>query len=201
MSKIMVRAVAGLVVLALAWLAWPLWSGYHLRQAIRNRDGATLEARVDFPTLRANLRPKLLAAVREDAQQSSGIAGILKRALGEAVTARGIDFLVTPANLSRLLAGRDFVARNFGGAAPPPAPPPARRPPGGDANDPATDDPEELDDPMPPRRLRYAFFDGSPTRFRFETAHPRFPGQRVVAHLAWQGVTWRLVDISLTPGR
>jgi hypothetical protein len=197
MNKTLMRLGAGALTVALLWLAWPLWSGFQLRQAMRHRDIATLESRVDFQTLRTNLKPKLLTAVREDAQASTGLSGWVKRALGEAVTERSIDFLVTPANLSRLLAGREFVTRRLGGPSQPTPP----RPQGGDGNDPAYDDPEEPDDPMPPRRLRYAFFDGSPTRFRLEAVHPRFPGQRIVVHLALQGVNWRMVDISLTPGR
>jgi hypothetical protein len=47
---------------------------------------------------------------------------------------------------------------------------------------------------VPPRRLRWAFFE-TPTRFRLEAIHPRLPGQRIVATLALTGGSWKLVDV------
>jgi hypothetical protein len=58
----------------------------------------------------------------------------------------------------------------------------------------------EPDDPMPPRRLKWAFFE-SPTRFRFEATHPRLSQQRVVARLGLQGFGWRLIDVDIVPAR
>jgi hypothetical protein len=169
---------AGLLAL---YVAGPLWAGWHLRQAMRNRDVAALEARVDFPELRRVLKPRIGAAVRADAESSGVVGGWIKRAVGATVAETAVEALVTPANLSRLLASRAFVLARFPEAMKPQMP---------------ADDPEDADDPAPPRRLRWAFFE-SPTRFRVETAHPRLQDGRIVSILALQGVSWRLVDVDI----
>ncbi len=187
------RIVIGVVALALLYLAWPLWSGWQLRQAMKARDVATLEARVDWPTLRTNLKPRIALAVEQSAEQSGKVGAILKRALGGIVADKGVDYLVTPQNLSRVLAGREFVtARMKREPASPQQPAPKAEP--------TVDDPEDPDDPMPPRRLRWAFFE-SPTRFRIEATHPRIPNGRVVAILGQQGFGWKLVDVLLLEGK
>jgi hypothetical protein len=178
----MVRRLIWLGIAAgLLFLAWPFWSGWQLRQAMRTRDTASLETRVDWPTLRANLKPKFAEAVRADASRSGAVVGAVKRALGGVLADKGIDVIVTPGNLARILAGREFVTRRTsGGSAPPP--------PETDAEDP--------DDPLPPRRLRWAFFE-SPSRFRIEAIHPRVPNGRVVAILGFTGYGWKLIDLDI----
>ena len=189
MSRTLAKAIFTVVAVALLYLAWPLYSAWQLRQAIRARDVATLETRVDWPLLRANMKPRITQAVRENADQSTGLGGILKRAIGDRVAEKGVDLLVTPQNLSRVLAGREFYARRIQRSPNQAAPAPT------DADD-ALEDPE---DPMPPRRLRWAFFE-SPTRFRIESVHPRMPNARIVAILGQQGFGWKLVDIDLIEG-
>jgi Protein of unknown function (DUF2939) len=170
--------LAGLAVL---YLAGPLWAGWNLRQAMRNRDAASLEARVDWTTLRRNMKPRLAAALKEDADKSGVIGGLLKRAIGGTISDAAVDTLVTPGNLSRILAGRAFVINRFPGSSQPSAP---------------DDDPEDADDPAPPRRIRWAFFDGL-TRFRVEAVNPKLPNARIVSTLALQGWSWRLVDVEI----
>ena len=163
------------------YVAGPLWAGWHLRQAMRNRDTASLEARVDWPTLRRAMKPRLANALRDDADKSGMIGGLFKRAIGGTVSDAAVETFVTPGNLARILAGRAFVLDKFPGA-----------------NQPATstEDGEDPDDPVPPRRIRWAFFE-SPTRFRVEAIHPRIPGSRIVSILAMQGLGWRLVDVDI----
>jgi Protein of unknown function (DUF2939) len=196
------KIIAGLAVAALLFVAWPLWSGWHLRQAMRNRDVAALEQRVDWATLRLNLKPKIAAAIQENADQSGKVGGYLKRALGAMVADKGVDYLVTPQNLSRVLAGREFVTTRLKRDPSPATAPPEKQVPKGGTPDVSTHDAdqEEPDDPMPPRRLRWAFFE-SPTRFRIEATHPRIPNGRIVAILAQQGFGWRLVDTDIIQGR
>lgn len=187
----MKRVVAVLVAFALAYLAWPLWSAWQLRNAVKSRDLAALETQVDWDTLRTNLKPRLANAVRENAEASTGVAGVLKRAVGATVVERGVDYIVTPKNLARLLAGREFVlARSK-------EPPQPQKPQQNDPGVPSTgDDVDDPQDPMPPKRLRWAFFE-SPTRFRFEAEHPRIPNNRIVSVLELRGATWKLVDIDV----
>ena len=186
----MKRLIAGIVAIALAFLAWPLWTGWQLRQAVKARDLAALETLVDWTTLRTNLKPRITNAVRENAEASTGVTGVLKRAVGAAVVERSVDYVVTPKNLARVLAGREFVLARTKEAPPPPTP---------QQNDPATPSVEDIDDPqdpVPPRRLRWAFFE-TPTRFRIEAEHPRIPNSRIVSILALQGMSWRLVDVDI----
>jgi Protein of unknown function (DUF2939) len=189
------KLAVGLAVLALLFLAWPLWSAWQLHRAMKTRDIASLETRVDWPTLRANMKPRISQALAEDAAASGTISGALKRALSGVVTDKGVDLLVTPQTLGRLLAGREFVATKLK-RDPKEAPPP--RPVSKPAN---SDEEEEVEgedpeDPMPPRRLRWAFFE-SFDRFRIEAIHPRLKNGRMVAILGQQGLGWKLIDISV----
>ena len=180
-----VRIGGGIVLVAgLVYLAGPLWAGWQLRQAIRSRDVAAMEARVDWPLLRANLKPRIAGAINDDADNSGAIGGAVKRALGSVFSNTAVDTLVTPSNLSRLLAGRSFLLerRTTTGAS--------------KAPEPVAEDAEDPDDPMPPKRLRWAFFE-SPTRFRVEATNPKLPNSRIVSILALQGMSWKLVDIDI----
>ncbi len=182
----------GAFAIALLYLAWPLYATWQLRQAVKTRDIQALETRVDWPVLRANLKPKVLQAVRDNAEATTGFTGVLKRAVGEKIADKGIDWIVTPNNLSRILAGREFYAKRIQKTqpgAPPPQPSPG-------ANNPAGGDLEDPEDPLPPRRIRWAFFE-SPTRFRIEASHPRIANARMVTILAQQGWGWKLIDVSL----
>lgn len=195
MKRSLIAKVAlGILAAALLVLAWPLASAYRLRQAVISRDISALENRVDWPMLRANMKPRVLQAMRETADSSTGIGGFLKRVLGDRLADKGVEWLVTPQNLSRVLAGREFYARRIQ-RTPSTAPVPGAKAPGG-SNDPADDDLEDADDPMPPKRLRWAFFE-SPSRFRIEATHPRVPNARIVSILGQQGLGWKLIDIQL----
>jgi hypothetical protein len=174
-------AIWGSVALLLIYISGPMWAGWHLRQAMRNRDTVSLAARVDFPTLRKAMKPRLAAALREDADKSGVVGGLLKRAIGGTISDAAVETFVTPGNLARILAGRAFVLERFPGTAQPPPP---------------SDDTEDPDDPVPPRRIRWAFFE-SLTRFRVESVHPKLSNARIVSTLALQGLSWRLVDVDI----
>lgn len=199
MTRRVIRVTAAVALtLALAYAVAPLWSGWQLRQAMRARDIASLQARVDWPTLRTNLKPRLAAAIEDSAKESGTVAGYLKRVIGGAVAGKGVDFLVTPENLSRILAGREFVTARLKRGSD--QIPPAQQGKQAAPQPKSDEDPEEPDDPMPPRRLKWAFFE-SPTRFRFEATHPRLANGRIVAHLALQGFGWKLVDVTIREDR
>lgn len=183
------KIAMGVFALGLAlYAASPLWAGWQLRQAMRSRDVAALEERVNWPVLRANLKPRVATAIQENAAQSGVIGSMIKKTLGSVLTNTAVDTLVTPGNLSRILAGRAFMIERLPGAGksadtkPPVA-----------SND---EEPEDADDPMPPRRLQKAVFE-SLTRFRVEASHPRLPGNRILATLALEGFSWKLVDIDI----
>jgi Protein of unknown function (DUF2939) len=185
---------AGVVLLALLFLSWPLWSAWQLHRAMKTRDIAALETRVDWPTLRANMKPRITQAIDDNAANSGSISGALKRAISGVVADKGVDLLVTPQTLGRILAGREFVTSKLKKDPKEVTPPASKRPP-------VTIDDEEIEgedpeDPMPPRRLRWAFFE-SFDRFRIESVHPRLKGGRMVAILGQQGLGWKLIDVSV----
>lgn len=188
------KLVAAVLALALLFLAWPLWSAWQLHRALKSRDIVALEARVDWPTLRANMKPRITQAIEDDAANSGSITGALKRAISGAVAAKGVDLLVTPQTLGRLLAGREFIATKLKKEPKDPPPPPKRSVPTVPAD--AEVEGEDPEDPMPPRRLRWAFFE-SFDRFRIESVHPRLKGGRMVAILGQQGLSWKLIDVSV----
>ena len=179
-----IRIGGGVLLVAfLAYLAGPLWAGWQLRQAIRTRDVAAMQSRVDWPLLRANLKPRISSAINDSADTSGTIGSVLKRAFGSVVSNAAINTLVTPSNLSRILAGRAFMLDR-------------RSSTETKVPQPVDDNAEDPDDPVPPKRVRWAFFE-SPTRFRVEATNPSLPNSRIVSILALQGLSWRLVDIDI----
>ena len=174
------------VVAALAYGAWPAWSAWQLRAAVKARDMAGIERRVDWPLLRANLKRTIAANLRDDskAPESGIVAKAFRRTLAPLVTDTLIDAAVRPRTLAHVLAGRllpSEIKREMSG------------------NDAASQDASEAEeiaqsDPLSPRRLRWAFFE-SPTRFRIEVADRHEPNKRVVSIFALQGMSWKLVDV------
>jgi hypothetical protein len=173
------------LVLPLAFLAWPLAAAWQLRVAVKSGDTAAIEAKVDWTTLRANLKQTVGGNLKEKSANPEN--GLIKRVLigtfAPAAAGAVIDFTVTPLTLGKVLAGRSLLddlgmTRQGGAVAATDADP---------ADDPAAD-------PLAPRRLRWAFFE-SPTRFRIEAVDKKMPGKRVVSILALQGVRWKLVDV------
>jgi Protein of unknown function (DUF2939) len=190
------KLVAGVVFLALLFLAWPLWSAWQLHRAMKTRDIAALETRVDWPTLRANMKPRITQAIDDNAANSGSISGALKRAISGVVADKGVDLLVTPQTLGRILAGREFVATKLKkDPKDVPSPAPKRSTPSAAPEDEEIEG-EDPEDPMPPRRLRWAFFE-SFDRFRIEAIHPRLKNTRMVAILGQQGLGWKLIDVSV----
>jgi hypothetical protein len=175
-----------LLLLPLGFAAWPVWSAWQLRAAVKARDLAAIERKVDWPQLRTNLKRTIAANLQDESRSPDAgfLTKAVKRTLGPFVANRLIDAAVSPRTLAHVLAGRldaveiarDATVGNAGGESP------------GDAEATAASD------PLSPRRLRWAFFE-SPTRFRIEVADRTEPGKRVVSIFALQGASWKLVDV------
>lgn len=165
----------------LAYFAWPAAAAWQLRVAVKARDIAGIEGKVDWQTLRANLKQTVGGNIKEASQNPEH--GVFTRALlqtlGPIAADTVIDLTVTPNTLAKVLAGRSLLD-DIGLA------PQRGTAPTAQADDDA--------DPLAPRRLRWAFFE-TPTRFRIVTIDPKMPGKRVVSVLALQGSSWKLVDV------
>lgn len=170
------RTIFLILICFFGYYGFALFGAYQLRQAVLGRDPGQIEARIDFETLRARLKPRLKAVVSEEAQKFGAAGQVMAKALQGTVADKAIDALVTPAWVARALRGREMLPA--GGARP------------------AAAEADDGDDPMPPRRLRWAFFE-SPTRFRLEAVHPRLVGSRIVVVLGLDGFGWKLVDVDM----
>jgi hypothetical protein len=173
------------LVLMLAYLAWPVAAAWQLRAAVKANDVPAIESKVDWATLRANLKQTVGGNLKEKSTdpQRGLVTRVLIGTLGPAAAGAVIDYTVTPLTLGKVLAGRsllDDLGMTRQGERPPAT--------NADADD------EAIADPLTPRRLRWAFFE-SPTRFKLESIDPKMPGKRVVSILALQGIRWKLVDV------
>jgi hypothetical protein len=176
--------IAPLVIL-LAYLAWPLTAAWQLRAAVKANDLPAIESKVDWTTLRTNLKQTIGSNLKDKSTdpQRGLLTRVLIGALGPPTAGAVIDLTVTPLTLGKVLAGRSLLD-DLGMT--------RKRDPA-----PSTDadaDEEAIADPLAPRRLRWAFFE-SPTRFRIEAVDLQMPGKRVVSILALQGTSWKLVDV------
>ena len=90
--------VAPPVLLALGYAAWPAWSAWQLRAAVKARDIPGIERRVDWPQLRANLKRTIAANLQDDTKSpDAGFLGkAVKRTLGFRTTGGHLDIVFEP---------------------------------------------------------------------------------------------------------
>jgi len=186
MRKPLLLLIVPVLLAAFAYAAWPAWSAWQLRAAVKARDMAAIERKVDWPLLRANLKRTIAANLKDDskAPDAGFFTKAFRRTLAPLVTDTLIEAAVRPRTLVHVLAGR-LLTNEI-----------KREVSGGDASAQDSSEAEEIanNDPLSPRRLRWAFFE-SPTRFRIEVADRQEPGKRVVSIFALQGAGWKLVDV------
>ena len=186
MRKPLLLLIVPVLLAAFAYAAWPAWSAWQLRAAVKARDMASIEHKVDWPLLRANLKRTVAANLKHDskAPDAGFFTKTFRRTLAPLVTDTLIEAAVRPRTLVHVLAGR-LLTNEI-----------KREVSGGEASSQDASDAEEManNDPLSPRRLRWAFFE-SPTRFRIEVADRQEPAKRVVSIFALQGASWKLVDV------
>ena len=113
-----VRAMRKLLILpfvlvAVIYAAWPGWSAWQLRAAVKARDLAGIESRVDWPTLRSNFKQSIGAYLKEEGPNpDAGVFATLKRTLGPLVAGQIVEIAVTPSTLAFVLAGNSRRQRN-----------------------------------------------------------------------------------------
>ncbi len=72
----MKRVMALILVLLLAfYVGWPAWSGYRIKTALQNSDPDALAAKIDFPSVRASMRPLVTQKVGEGFDRYQAQAG------------------------------------------------------------------------------------------------------------------------------
>ncbi len=91
------------LLLAVAWVAWPLYSMYQIYGGLQSADASVLNNKIDFVTLRKNMRPTISHEVDGVIAKNAGGAGklfggqigklkgkIVDGALTKVVTAQGL---------------------------------------------------------------------------------------------------------------
>lgn len=164
------------LVALLAWTASGPWRTVEgIRQAVKHEDARALSRHVDFPALRASLKPqvqdRIVRAAGVDAQSGPFAAFGLSVATG--LAGGVVDAMVTPAGLGALMEGRKAWNR-FGNV-----PPPSR----GDTTG--------QRDPIPDPRLRFE----SPSRVSATVTLD--DGSELVLVLTRRGTRWRLAEMRL----
>ena len=97
----MKRSKLGLALVpVIAYVAWPLWSGQQLKSAILEGDAATLERKVEWPSVRTSLKQSLNVYL----SQQGVIAQALNAAFGTVVVDKIVENFVSPEGLIQLMA-------------------------------------------------------------------------------------------------
>lgn len=108
----MKRLTALLIMFMLAfYVAWPAWSGNRIAHALRNEDKDLLASKIDFPSVRATLKPVLtgeLAARIEQMKRDAGplgslIAGQFKDDLVARIVDGTLESMMTPETIIRIV--------------------------------------------------------------------------------------------------
>lgn len=170
--------VAAVLLALLAWAASGPWRAIEgIRQAVKTEDARALARHVDFPALRASLKPqvqdRLVRAAGVDAQSGPFAAFGLSVATG--IAGGLVDAMVTPVGLGALMEGRK-VWNRVGGI-----PPPSRS------------DTSAQPEPVPAPRLRFESLSRATAMVIMDD------GSELGLVLTRKGLRWRLAEMRLPP--
>jgi Protein of unknown function (DUF2939) len=160
------------------YIAYPYHTLQRLEDALETGDQVTLEALIDWPSLRDGLKDDLNTMATRALAEQAGPGGDPEAALGMGIAAmfmpvlvqRAVDAYVTPASIATLMRREA-------------------------ATGPAADDGPRADDWR--FEVHRAYFAG-PASFRFEFSNPDDPRpEPAIGVLALQGLRWRLTRLIL----
>ena len=171
--------VVVLVALGAAYAGSPIYAFHQLKEAAQSGDRERLEALVDFPAVREDLKRQVDSRATKLARSASGvgypIAAILGR-LGAALGDRAIDRLVTPEAISAMVQYGETSRRRSKETADDPGSAPAG--------------------PRQGTKVRFAYL--TPDRVRARVAPAADPERPVDLILERHGLfSWRLEAIEL----
>ena len=193
----LMRVLVPIVLLLVAYAAWPVYSALEICDAVIAGDTQTLNRKVDWDALRASLKtsitPETIARLdgRSAGAQTlrSGNASRQRSPLSMADTV--IDRYVTPEHLPVLLGYRQV---HLGTVQPGAGP---RRADNGTRRHMARRDPALDRFASFWVRVRRAVFY-SPTRFLLDVEDKYRPGRRYIGTLELKGFEWKLTGLSIT---
>lgn len=170
-----------LLVLLIAYAAYPYWSLYRLGEALEAGDEGALKQHVDWPAVRSGLKEDLSGVLSRETGRAiasgdgdAAVGGLLASAIGKALLDPLVDSLVTPEGLAAMI--REGRARKSGAT-------PDRQ------SGPTTGDRNVLWE-----HLSFAFFTGPAT---FEAVFEAEDGEEVVGVMQLNGMRWQLVRLRL----
>ena len=174
-----VLVVLVLVAAAAAYVASPLYAFHQLEQAAESGDRERLEAMVDFPAVREDLKRQVDSRATKLARTAKGvgypIAAVIG-ALGAALGDRAIDKLVTPDAISAMIRFGETPRQRHRQA--------------------AAKDGDDLQTGPHGARVRGGYL--SPDRFRFRVSPAAAPDRGVDLILERHGLfSWKLEAIEL----
>lgn len=116
MKRLVLLLVGGVLLTGGFYVVWPAWTLHRIAEAIRADDSATLERKIDFPSIRASARAPLIEEVtrRYDQFQGSGgnLLGVfgpqMKKEVLPSLVDSALEAIATPANV--LYFARNRVA-------------------------------------------------------------------------------------------
>lgn len=185
MKKLLVSALA-LVTLAAAYVAAPFVTVWTVREAIRNGDSATLDAKLEWPTVRASLRESLTeyaigptpVALPGQPVQQPGFWQRVKNGLSRRAVDNMVESYVTPEGLPQLFGMRQLYRETVSS--------------------------EANVAPLPWHERAHGFWSRikravfhSPTSFEIEIADRNDPTRHYIGHLKLRGFGWKVTELRL----
>jgi len=109
MKRKLASGVAVLLIFGVTYAAWPFWSAWTLREAIRKGDTATIERRIEWDSVRATLKDSIARQAQLLPEVNAAGEAIrptlwqrVKTAFGQSMLDRFIESYVTPQGLPQL---------------------------------------------------------------------------------------------------
>ncbi len=112
MKKIILLA---LCLLLAFYVGWPMWSAYKIHAALEANDAKTLETKVDFPSVRASLKPTVTSEVERAMDKAAGgvagqiLGGALKQQLAPQLVETILNGVVTPQRIGEFYQRRGDI--------------------------------------------------------------------------------------------
>lgn len=185
MRKLLGWIAALALIVGAVYLGSPYYTVWRLSQAVKAGDAKGVAAAIDFPAVRANLKPQL--AARLEAQLAAkrakphGLLDQLSMVLAPYFAGTAVDMTVTPEALTDMM--RTGRAPAITKAAPPPADP---------------DQPATARSPTDTHAVDLGYVGDDLDQFHASMASRAHPGRRVTLHLLRRGVfTWKVVSLDL----
>ena len=212
----MKKTILFVLCLVLAfYVGWPMWSAYRIHSALEANDTATLESKVDFPSVRESLRPAVSSEVDRALERAAGrggglgqlLGGAVKQQLGPQLVETILSGFVAPKQVAEIYNRRgdirEIVAERMGkkGGEAPQAEPAkdAGAPAAGEnktaaAGDKTADDAKDRQKFSTSNIKRFAFT--GPLAFEIGVAKDKAASAPdITAQLGFKGFDWKLVGL------